>query len=233
LFFDEHLLAVDKPAGLLAGRGTGECAGVGDLLGTEGWFTDEPLLPVNKIDPHVSGVVVYARAPNDQKRLVDQVKTGAATLDYFALVSGCVPSDSDIDLPIHFNKRTGRTEVEPRRGRPACTELRVIERVAGNTWVACRPRTHFADQIRLHLAAIGFPLTVDPEHGGGSAVLLSSYKPNYKPSRRRLERPLLNRVSLHLACARFQHPEHGASVAFEAEIPKDLNATLSQLRRLA
>ena len=107
-----------------------------------------------------------------------------------------------------------------------------MQRLVGNTWLECRPQTGRTHQIRAHLAAIGHPLSVDPLYGGGQAVLLSHYKPGYQPNRRREERPLVNRLTLHAARIRFEHPATRQPVSFESPLPKDLRATLRQLGRL-
>ena len=88
-------------------------------------------------------------------------------------------------------------------------------------------------QVRVHLAAIGHPLTIDADFGGGRAVLLSDYKPGYRPSGRHAERPLIERLTLHAATVSFRHPGTDASLRFTAPLPKDLRATLVQLRRLS
>ena len=79
---------------------------------------------------------------------------------------------------------------------------------------------------------IGHPLTVDPAFGGGSDVRLSDYKPDYRPSGRRPERPLIERLTLHAATVSLTHPVGGEPMQFTAPLPKDLRATLVQLGRL-
>ena len=113
------------------------------------------------------------------------------------------------------------------------TRYRILERLPGNTLLECRPLTGRQHQIRVHLAAIGHPLTVDPQYGGGESVLLSRYKSDYRPSSRRPERPLIERLTLHAARITFEHPHRGQPVTYESPIPRDLQATLRQLGRLA
>ncbi len=233
LYDDEHLMIVDKPSGPILGAGNQTYVGVLDLLAEQqaadvsGW-----LRAVWRIDPAASGVVVYARSRCVYDALRRQGEQGEAQLRYQALVSGYLTGDCEIDLALGFDKRSGRLRVSERGERPARTLVRVLERVAGNTWVECRPLTFHADQIRIHLAALGHALTVDPRYGGGLRVMLSEYKANYRPSRRREERPLIERLTLHSASVRLRHPRSGRTVEVEAPLPKDLRATLTQLRRL-
>lgn len=233
LYDDAHLLVVNKPSGTILGQGSQDAVGVLDLIeeaglaDVRGW-----LRAVWRIDPAASGVVVYARSRAVYDALRAQGETGEAELRYRALVSGFVDQDHEIDLGLSFDKRSGRLRPSGQGGRPARTLVRVLERVAGNTWVECRPRTFHADQVRIHLAAVGHALTVDPRYGGGLRVMLSEYKANYKPSRRREERPLIERLTLHSAAVKLRHPVRGEVLELEAPLPKDLRATLTQLRRL-
>jgi 23S rRNA-/tRNA-specific pseudouridylate synthase len=82
------------------------------------------------------------------------------------------------------------------------------------------------------MAAIGHPLTVEPLYGGGMAVMLSSYKSDYRKSRRHEERPLIDRLTLHALRITIQHPRGTRAMTVEAPLPKDFRATLTQLGRL-
>jgi len=233
LHVDADLLVIDKPAGMLFGPGGGHYVGVPDVLpGGPPLVADEPFLHVQRKDPETSGVVVYARHQSAAQRLREQFADGQMETTYLALVSGFIERDGQIDLPLYYERRTGRVRSSPGRGEPALTRYRVLERVAGNTWIECRVSAERTHQVRAHLQAIGHPLTVDPEYGGGQAVMLSAYKSGYQPSRRHEERPLIGRLTLHTARVSLLHPTHGERVWFESPLPKDLRATLTQLRRL-
>jgi 23S rRNA pseudouridine955/2504/2580 synthase/23S rRNA pseudouridine1911/1915/1917 synthase len=153
---------------------------------------------------------------------------------YYAIVVGVVAGDGEIDLRVVFDQRHNcvRTTMLP-RGKPALTRYRVLQRLAGHTLLECHPVTGRMHQIRVHLAAIGHPLAVDPLYGGGRAVLLSHYKPDYRPSTRRPERPLIDRLTLHAAQITFEHPATGERMTLKAPPPKDLRATITQLGRWA
>jgi 23S rRNA pseudouridine1911/1915/1917 synthase len=174
----------------------------------------------------------YTRTAAAGRHLTRQFEEGRAQTVYLALVTGCVEEDGEIDMLLRYDKRAGRLSASSRRGRPSLTRYRVVERVAGNTLLECRPLRERTDQVRAHLAAIGHPLSVDCEYGGGSAVLLSSYKPDYRPSGRHAERPLIDRLALHSASVFVAHPATGRPMRLTAPLPKDLRATLAQLRRL-
>jgi 23S rRNA pseudouridine1911/1915/1917 synthase len=233
LHMDADLLALDKPAGVLSVKGRGAAVALADLLrGRGGVPADEPFRIVHRLDKDASGVILFARTLAAQRSLVSQFAGRSVEKVYLALVQGFVAEDGVIDQPLRTDKSGTRAEVS-RRGKAAVTEYRVLERVAGNTLLECRPLTGRLHQIRVHLAALGHPLTVDPLYGGGTAVLLSHLKAGYRPDRRHGERPLIERLTLHAARVTVKHPTSGELLTVEAPLPKDLRATLSQLRRHA
>jgi 23S rRNA pseudouridine1911/1915/1917 synthase len=233
LHVDAELLVVDKPQGVLLTPQAGESVGVPDLLRGRGVLAeDEPFRLVHRLPEQASGVVVYARTAAAQRELTEQFAQERAAVAYLALVTGYVEGDSMVDIPLRYDRRAGRLCASQRWGTPAVTHCRVVERVAGNTLLECRPLNERTDQVRAHLAAIGHPLTVDPAFGGGTAVLLSDYKPGYRPSGRRPERPLIERLTLHAVTVSLAHPAGGEPMQFTAPLPKDLRATLVQLGRL-
>lgn len=233
LHVDAELLAVTKPSGVFVSPGQGDCLGVPDLLRERGLLpADEPLRVVQRLPEQASGVVLYARTAEAQQELRKQFADGRAEVTYLALVTGYVEDDGEIDIPLRFDKRTGNLVASSHRGTPCRTRYHIVERVAGNTLLAVRPLEERADQLRIHLAAIGHPLTVDPGFGGGISVMLSDYKSGYRPSERRPERPLVDRLTLHAAQVSLVQPATRAALRFETPLPKDLRATLTQLRRL-
>ncbi|MFH0980833.1 MAG: RluA family pseudouridine synthase [Planctomycetota bacterium] len=233
LHADEELLVVDKPAGVLSVLGHAREANLPELLRARRRVPpDEPFRTVHRLDRDASGVMVFARTLRAQRRLTEQFAGRRVEELYLALVQGHIASDGEVDLPLSVDRSGTRTEVAPRGGKPSLTRYRVVERLADHTLLECRPLTGRLHQVRVHLAAIGHPLAVDPLYGGGRAVFLSAYKPDYQPSHRHAERPLIDRLTLHAARLTFEHPAGGGPVTFEAPLPKDFRATLYQLRRV-
>lgn len=233
IHLDPRLLVVDKPPGIPLTSQRGQCPGLPDLLRGHPQLTQhEPFRIVHRLPEQASGIVVYARTLAAQQILTTQFDRGQATIAYLALVTGYVADDGEINIPLYYDKRAGKLVASQRRGNHALTRYRIIQRVAGHTLLECQPLHERTDQVRAHLAAIGHPLTVDPEFGGGSAVLLSEYKPDYRPSGRRPERPLVERLTMHAATVSLVHPDRQSPLQFAAPLPKDLSATLTQLGRL-
>ncbi len=227
----DTLLVVEKPAGLaLSGGAPGE-----DDLAT--WIRQnadfDHALPVYRLEKGASGLVLFAASSVVRRQLMRQFVDNRAARTYIAIASGYLLEETCVaDTPLVYNKRAGRMEESVHRGKPAHTTVRVLERISGNTVIQCDPHPGRVHQVRVHLSGLGYPLTVDPVYGGGLRVMLSDYKPGYRPSKRHEERPLIDRLTLHLGSLRFTSPED-APEAFEMALPKDMRATVNQLGRLA
>jgi 23S rRNA pseudouridine1911/1915/1917 synthase len=233
LHVDDDLVVVDKPPGVLSVPGRGAAESLPVLLRGLGQFADdEPLRVVHRLDKDASGVLLYARTLEAQRHLVAQFMDRTVAKVYFALVRGYVVADGEVDLRLYFHQKQSRVKASDRRGKPAVTRYRVLERVAGHSWLEVRPLTGRMHQIRAHLSSIGHPLAVDPTYGGAEAVFLSRYKPSYRPNRRGEEKPLIARLSLHAAALEIEHPTRRERMRFEAPLPKDLRAALRQLGRV-
>lgn len=231
LHADDYVLVVDKPPGVVTVSARGEPA-VADLLrAAHAVSAEEPFCVVHRLDKDSSGVLIYARTHEAQRNLTAQFADRRVEKLYLALVQGYVTQDGEVDLPLQPNRSNTRVKVAA-SGKPSVTQYRVLERLVDNTLLECRPLTGRLHQIRAHLAAIGHPLTVDPLYGGGTEVMLSQYKVDYRPSRRHPERPLIDRLTLHAARITFEHPDGSGPATFEAPLPKDIRATLNQLRRV-
>ncbi|MEW6072523.1 MAG: RluA family pseudouridine synthase [Planctomycetota bacterium] len=252
LYEDGDLLVIDKPAGLAVeperwakDRG---CL-VGALLelfrtraGAEAG--DRPALDarpriVHRIDKGTSGAVLVAKDVAAERALRRCFDTGTIHKRYLALVEGEHPLPAGetalLDLPLGPDeRRSGRQRVQPEGGKPARTRVRVERRFRGYTLLACEPLTGRTHQIRVHLAAAGFPLAVDPQYGRRDALHLSRLKADYRPKRGRPERPLIDRLTLH--AARIDVPEiagdgSGVRAVVEAPLPRDFANTLKQLEK--
>ncbi len=187
---------------------------------------------VHRLDRDASGVLLFARTLEAQRGLIRQFARREVDKTYHAIVSGYVTDDGDVNLPLAFNKRMNRMETVAARGKRSLTRYRVLDRLAGHTLLECSPATGRTHQIRAHMAAIGHPLAVDPVYGDRQELYLSSFKADYSKSRRRSERPLISRLTLHALRLTIQHPIDGTEMTFETPPPKDFRATVNQLARL-
>ncbi|MGB3547265.1 MAG: RluA family pseudouridine synthase [Saprospiraceae bacterium] len=234
VFSDDHLLVIDKPA---------------DLLTVPDRFDDEKpfvfgvlrdrypeLLPVHRLDRQTSGLLAIARTKEAHRALNDHFSNRRVAKDYLALVDGTPhPAKGTIDQPIaNSPEKPGKMMVTQRDGKPAQTDYEVLESFKDFSWLSVRIHTGRTHQIRVHLAYLGHPLAVDELYGRRSSFMLSEWKGRrkYHLKAGKTERPLLDRASLHAAHLAFPHPITGEPLDFRVDPPKDLRATLNQLRKL-
>jgi 23S rRNA pseudouridine1911/1915/1917 synthase len=211
LFADEHLVAVDKPAGvpaqatLTSDRGTLPLL-VSALLG-------EPVTLVHRLDRETSGVTVLARSPEATYALAEAFRTGGPEKTYLALCARPPsPPEGRIDAAIGKDpRRAGLRQVSP-GGDAAATRYRTLA-IGWAALVEARPETGRTHQIRVHLAHLGAPLLGDPKYGGPRMVGAVS----------------VPRLMLHARRLELEHPVTGAPLVFEAPIPDDLRAVAGAL----
>ena len=246
---DEHILVIEKPAGVAAEpeRWERDAASIaGGLLqlsldrseGEDGLEFRPRLL--HRLDKDTSGVLLAAKTIECERFLREAFARGDGSIKktYLAIIEGEYPlADGEVDmieLPIGPDpRRTGKMIVDD-RGKEARTEVRVRERFSGFTLVECRPLTGRTHQLRVHLSASGFPLIVDPLYGRREGLMLSEFKRSYREKPGRSERPLLGRLALHAEAIDFpsdpEAPEERQRV--ESAIPKDLARVLKQLAKV-
>ncbi len=191
------------------------------------------LWTVHRIDKETSGVILFARDAESHRILNSQFEQGRATKIYAAALEGVMAEEEiRIDIPIVPDPAHPGRMRPSARGKESLTILRRREVFRGFTYAEAQPLTGRQHQIRVHCRAVGLPLAVDSFYGNRSELLLSSIKRKYK-SYDREERPLISRLTLHAERLTIDHPATELSVTFEAPLPRDLRALLSQLRKVA
>jgi 23S rRNA pseudouridine1911/1915/1917 synthase len=214
---DEHLLIVDKPAGLVVHPAPGHSAGtlVHGLLAHDVEGGDEPDRPgiVHRLDRDTSGLLVVARSPEAHRRLQDLVRVRALTREYTALVVGRPRSRAGtIDAPIGRDRNDAqRHSLDTDTPREAITHFEVEELLPRHALLRVKLETGRTHQIRVHLQAIELPVAGDPTYG----------------SRGKLG---LERQFLHAARLAFEHPFTGEAVDVRSPLPADLAAALDSAR---
>lgn len=229
LWFDESLVVVNKPAGLPTlpdGYDPGAPYLKSVLLPDFG-----PLWIVHRLDRETSGVMVIARSPQAHRALNTQFQEHQVSKVYHAMVIGEPEwTEKDVDLPLRPNgDRRHRTVVDPQRGKPALTGLRVLERFARFTLIEAIPKTGRTHQVRAHLSAQALPIACDALYGVGEGIYLSQIKPNSRLETEP-EIPLIDRLALHARSLAFLHPITKAALRFEAPYPEDFTAFLRAFR---
>ncbi len=189
------------------------------------------LWTVHRIDKDTSGVIVFARDAEAHKSLNDQFERHETKKIYAAVVEGeMADQEMRIDIPLAPDPgKPGRMRPSA-RGKESLTTIRVRERFRGYTYIEAEPFTGRQHQIRVHCKAVGLPLAIDPVYGNHTQILLSELKRSYRDYGRE-EQPLIDRLTLHAERLTVTHPGTGERITFEAEIPKDIKALLTQLRK--
>jgi 23S rRNA pseudouridine1911/1915/1917 synthase len=217
---DEHLLVVDKPAGVVTHPAPGHhgptLAEALSSLAAGGAHPERAGI-VHRLDRDTSGLLVVARSDEAHAALQRMMKAREITREYVGLVEGHPDAESGtIDAPIGRD-RANRTVMSTRtdRARRAVTHFEVLERLPRTTLLRLRLETGRTHQIRAHLAAIDHPVVGDPQYGG-------------RESGRRLG---LERQFLHASKLMFSHPFSGEMLACESKPPVELGHALDGARR--
>lgn len=208
LYEDNDLMVVDKPAGLTVHPAPGHhthtlanaiLAHIPNLKAGE---VNRPGI-VHRLDKDTSGLIIVAKNPAAHMKLADQFKSRGVAKVYLALVKGHLVSEKGIiEASIGRHPRDRKRMAVVAGGREARTEYSVIKYIDNYTLLEVRPRTGRTHQIRVHLAAIGFPIVGDSTYGVKSDCLYRQF--------------------LHASRLRFRLPSTGDYREFHSELPDDL-----------
>lgn len=231
-FEDQHLIVVDKPAGMVVHPAVGNITGTlvnallhhcrGQLSGING--VARPGI-VHRIDKDTSGLLVVAKSDAAHEGLAAQFAAHTVHRRYIAVCAGHPsPAEGTIDA------RVGRSDADRKkmtvlpnnssRGKSAVTHYKVLQRLDHAAQIECRLETGRTHQVRVHCASIGHPLLGDPAYGRTPKQL-----------RPVLERLAFARQALHAAEIGFQHPLTGEMVQFRSNLPQDMAELIDELSR--
>ena len=197
IYCDASLLVVNKPAGLLSVPGRG--ADKQDCLSARIQREFSDALVVHRLDMATSGLLVFARSVQMQRRLSEMFREREVEKRYVAVVAGKVePLTGEVDLPIaaDWPNRPLR-KIDAELGKPSLTHYRVLTQGADTTRVELEPVTGRTHQLRVHMMSIGHPIIGDNLYGGRAA----------------------ERLMLHARMLVFSHPLSGEALAFLCEPP--------------
>ena len=225
LLEDEHLLVVDKPAGIVVHPGPAHAKGghreggtlVHGLLALDAAGGDDEDRPgiVHRLDRDTSGLLVVARSDEAHSRLEELIRRRAMERRYLALVKGRPRSRTGrIEAPIGRDRQDRtRHSLDTATPRPAVTHFELVEELPAHTLLEVTLETGRTHQIRVHLEAIDLPIAGDPVYGSSGDLGLE-------------------RQFLHAARLTFEHPFTGERIETESPLPEDLAAALERARGL-
>ena len=218
IYEDKDLLVIDKPTGLSVHPAPGHpnhtlvnaiLSHLSSLPDTGDW--QRPGI-VHRLDKDTSGVMLVAKSSTAYLKLTNQFKARSVVKAYLVLVKGhLTPQDGIVEAPIGRNRlhRERMTVVPEGAGREARTEYHVVEYINDYTLLEVRPETGRTHQIRVHLAAIGYPVVGDKVYGVKSAYL--------------------SRQFVHASSLGFRLPSTGEYVEFTSPLPPDLAQALKDI----
>jgi 23S rRNA pseudouridine1911/1915/1917 synthase len=227
-FEDEHLIVVDKPAGLVVHPAAGNLDGTlvnallhhcaGQLSGIGG--VARPGI-VHRIDKDTSGLIVAAKHDRAHEGLARQFKAHSIDRRYQAIVGG-VPVAGKGTVDARLARSTANRKkiavVQGDAGKHAVTHWRLVQPLREAALVECRLETGRTHQVRVHMASIGHPLLGDPVYGRTKAA-----------HRAVLETLGFRRQALHAARLGFIHPVTSTALSFESRMPGDMQELFNQL----
>ena len=229
VFEDDHLLVVDKPAGLVVHPAAGNREGTlvnallhhcaGRLSGIGG--VARPGI-VHRIDKDTSGLLVVAKTNVAHEGLAKQFAAHSIDRRYLAIVNG-IPrlASGTVDAPLARSTSDRKKIAIQRegRGKRAVTHWRLLEPLDDAALVECRLETGRTHQVRVHMASLGHALLGDPAYGGGA-----------KKHRKLLNELNFHRQALHAAELGFIHPVTKGRLSFASPLPSDMQQLFKALR---
>ena len=228
IFEDEHLLVINKPAGLVVHPGAGNYSGtlMNALLYYDQQFSTLPRAGIiHRLDKDTSGLMVIAKSLQAHTSLVEKLQSREIERHYYAVVRGQLISGGTIDEPIgrHPQDRT-KMAISP-KGKPAITHYKIIEKFDRHTWVAAKLETGRTHQIRVHFSSLRHPLVGDATYGQGAqkvanvATELNNCLSTFP------------RQALHAYQLAFSHPATRQDLKWEIPLPADMENLLETLRQ--
>src|SRR5690242_6236967 len=229
VYEDEHLLVLNKPAGLVVHPGAGNPAGtvLNALLHHDPALAELPRGGiVHRLDKDTSGLMVVARTLATHTALVDMLSCHDVERQYEAVVLGTLVAGGTVDALIgrHMGDRLRQAIRDEEDGKRAVTHYRLRERFRAHALIQCNLETGRTHQIRVHMAHIHHALVGDPLYGGGLRLPKGASDALIAVLR------AFRRQALHAERLAFVHPATGEALAFTAPRPADLEALIAALR---
>ena len=224
LYEDEHLLAVDKPAGMAAHGGSGISFGLIEIVRAA--RPNQPFLELaHRLDRDTSGILLLAKSRKALVGLHEQLREGRVDKRYLALVKGDWVNDRQhvrAALSKYLTREGERRVAVDDEGQPSHTVFNLRQRYGGLSLLEAELKTGRTHQIRVHLAHLGFPIVGDDKYG--------DFELNRQAARGELG-VRLARMFLHAHAVRFAHPVGGTPLELAAPLPRDCDDFLRSLGR--
>lgn len=226
-FEDDHMIVINKPAGLVVHPGAGNQSGtlLNALVRHDSALGGLPRAGiVHRLDKNTSGLIAVAKTETARLGMVEQFKNRDAKRQYLAVVDGRLISGGTVDEPIGRNPHN-RKKMTTGRGRSAVSHYRIVARYRMHTLVRVTLDTGRTHQIRVHFQHLGHPLIGDPEYGT---------RPKFPPGASEELSAVLKkfrRQALHAESLSISHPVSHIPLHWHAGIPEDMRELILALKR--
>lgn len=226
VFEDEHIIVINKPAGLIVhpGAGNPQHTLMNALLNHEQKLEQVPRAGiVHRLDKDTSGLLVIARTLQSHTYLINQLQARDMHREYVTIVSGIMTAGGTIDQPIgrHPKHRTRMAVVK--NGREATTHYRIIKKYRHHTQLQVNLETGRTHQIRVHMAWLHYPIIGDPVYGTKKQLV--------KGMNSSLAKIITSfpRQALHARAIQLAHPKNDEMMTWKAPIPEDITKLIGSL----
>ena len=224
VYEDDHILVVNKPAGLVVHPASGNWQGtlLNGLLAYDPVFTNLPRAGiVHRLDKDTSGLMVVAKTLAAHTNLVRQLQARTVKRLYRAVVCGVPRVDGTVNAPVGRDQRQRTRMAVTSQGKEAITHYRLLEMFPGCSLVECVLETGRTHQIRVHMGFLGNPLVGDATYIGGRRFPLPEPAAHFE------------RQALHARQLGLIHPETGEAMKWTVPPPADMVNLINDLRDLA
>jgi 23S rRNA pseudouridine1911/1915/1917 synthase len=238
LYEDEHLLVVNKPAGMVTHPAYSNYSGtlVNALLfhcNSRLSTVNDPTRPgiVHRLDKDTSGLMVVAKDDNTHSKLAKQFSLRTIEREYWAIVWGRFEEKKSgiIEAALGRSKSDRKKIAVTNGGKAAVTEYIVLEEFEYLALIKLKLHTGRTHQIRVHLHHIGHPVFGDPTYGGRRIAWGGTEKKKKEEVQNLLK--IMTRQALHAKTIGFVHPATKEKLKFDSDLPADMNTTLKRLRQ--
>lgn len=228
VFEDEHILVINKPAGMVVHPAAGNWEGtlLNAILHHVPHAKDLPRAGiVHRLDKDTSGLLVVAKTLEAQTSLVRQLQARTVKREYRTIVWGQIWRNGKIDQPIGRHPHSRTKMAINRMGRPAVTHYEVLERFGVHTYLRCNLETGRTHQIRVHMQFLKAPIVGDPVYGYRGIVPLRLMTETLQEAVLNFKRQALHAIKLGLI-----HPATHQPMEWQIELADDMKGLLEAMR---